>query len=41
MPSLFVVDHSAPIARTIDTLLLIDDDSQHSEWANRIEFLPW
>ena len=41
MPGLFVVDHSAPIGRTLDTLLLIDDDSQHSEWSNRIEFLPW
>lgn len=41
MAGVFVVDSTAPIARVIDTLLLIDDQSETDEWADRVEFLPW
>lgn len=41
MPGLFVVDHGAPVIRSIDTLLLTDEASEHADWANRIEFMPW
>ncbi len=40
MPGLFVADGTA-IRGVIDTLELIDGESQHAEWAGRIEFLPW
>jgi hypothetical protein len=41
MPGLFVVDNEAAIGRVIDDLLLIDDTTEHSEWANRVEYLPY
>lgn len=40
MPGLFVADRTA-IGRVIDTLTLIAEESEHGDWANRIEFLPW
>jgi hypothetical protein len=40
MPGLFVAD-ATEIGRVIDTLELIDEQSDHGDWVNRIEFLPW
>ena len=41
MPGLFVVDSSAAVGRVINDLMLIDDATEHAEWANRIEYLPY
>lgn len=41
MPGLIIVDDSAAIGQIINDLLLIDDATEHSEWANRVEYLPF
>jgi hypothetical protein len=41
MPGVFAAEQLAPIARVIDDLLLIDADSDHADWVNCAEFLPW
>lgn len=41
MPGLIVMDNSAAIGQVINDLLLIDDATEHTEWANRIEYLPY
>jgi hypothetical protein len=41
MPGVFVVKSKATVRKVIDDLLLIDDCTQHAEWANRVEFLPY
>ncbi|MCI0704272.1 MAG: DUF5615 family PIN-like protein [Planctomycetia bacterium] len=40
MPGLFMVDDLAAIGQIINDLLLIDDTTEHAEWANRVEYLP-
>jgi hypothetical protein len=40
MPAVFVVNRRTPIGQVIDDLLLIEDGSQHAEWADRVEFIP-
>ena len=40
MPGLFIAENTSSIGEVIETLLLIDDCSTHSEWAGRVEFLP-
>ncbi len=41
MPGLFVVDDHASVGRCIDDILLIDSITEHAEWADKLEFLPY
>jgi hypothetical protein len=41
MAWLVVVDHAAPSATIIDGIQLLAGCSEHSDWWNRIEFVPW
>lgn len=41
MPGLIIVDDSASIGQVINDLLLIEDATEHAEWANRVEYLPY
>jgi len=40
MPGVLIVNRTTPLGRIIEDLLLIDEITPHSEWANRVEFLP-
>jgi predicted nuclease of predicted toxin-antitoxin system len=40
MPGVLIVNRAAQIGRIIEDLLLIDAITPHSEWANRVEYLP-
>jgi hypothetical protein len=40
MPGLFVVRYAAPRIVVIEGLLLMDETTSLSEWANRVTFLP-
>ena len=40
MPGVLIVDGAAPLGAIIEDLILIDDITPHSEWANRVEYLP-
>ena len=40
MPGVFVVDDWVSVGRVIDDLILIDEGSEHAEWAGRVEYLP-
>jgi predicted nuclease of predicted toxin-antitoxin system len=40
MPGVLIVDNAVPLGQIIDDLLLIDAITPHSEWANRVEYLP-
>jgi hypothetical protein len=41
MPGLFVFhDDKEPVGRIIDELILLDECSEHSEWAGQLVFLP-
>ncbi len=40
MPGVFVVDNKGRFRQIIDDLLLIDDLTNHADWANRAEYLP-
>jgi hypothetical protein len=41
MPGVIVANDRAPIGQLIDDLAALDGASDHTEWANRIEFLPF
>lgn len=41
MPGVLAVALTAPVRRMVDDILLVDACSQHAEWANRVEYLPY